>query len=71
MVIFTKMGWHPNRLIAHGEWRAVKSDPKWNDRDCHEALEDMRTDLAAALTGGRRSLTGTSTVVEEDDTMLP
>ncbi len=70
IVIFTKLGWHPNRLIAHGEWRAVKSDPKWNEKDCHQNLEDMRADLATALAGGRLSLGEIGTVLEED-TMLP
>jgi hypothetical protein len=34
-------------------------------------MEDMRADLAVALAGGRRSVRRSTTITEEDDTMLP
>jgi hypothetical protein len=71
VVIFKRMGWHPNRLIAHGEWRARKPDPAWNAKNSHTNMEDMRADLAVALAGGRRSVRPSTTIPEEDDTMLP
>lgn len=69
LVIFTRMGWSANRLIAHGEWRSRKPDPAWNEKDCHANLEDMRSDLAAGLGGA--PLRKRTSLVEEDDTMLP
>jgi hypothetical protein len=67
VVIFERMGWHPNRLIGHGEWRARKPDPAWNEKSSHNNMEDMRADLAVALAGVRPS----PTITQEDDTMLP
>lgn len=70
VVIFQRMEWHPNRLIAHGEWRSRKPDPAWNAHDCHLNMEEMRADLAAAIAGGRRSvrrLVGP----KEEETLLP
>jgi hypothetical protein len=71
VVIFTRMGWHPNRLIAHGEWRSRKPDPAWNAKNSHANMEDMRADLAVALAGGQRSVRRSTTITKEDDTMLP
>lgn len=70
VVIFQQMEWHPNRLIAHGEWRSRKPDPAWNDKDSHSNMEDMRADLATALGGGRRSVQHVE-IPQEEDTLLP
>jgi hypothetical protein len=70
LVIFEEMGWPAERLIAHGEWTDRKRDPKWNDKNSHHNLEDLRADLRSALGGGRSRLQAVA--IEEDiDTMLP
>jgi hypothetical protein len=72
IVIFDKMGWTAERLIAHGEWTDRKTDPGWNEKNSHENLEDLRADLRAALGGGAvRLMTVPTHEEEEDDTMLP
>lgn len=68
-VIFERMGWQAERLIGHGEWTDRKSDPKWNEKDSHQNLEDLRADLSAAL--GGKIIRVDTTHLEEDDTMLP
>jgi hypothetical protein len=69
LAIFRRMGWNPNRLIAHGEWTSRKPDPKWNGKNSHQNLEDLRTDLAAALGGGGTTIK--AVIKEDDDAMLP
>ena len=74
LVIFEEMGWAAEKLIAHGEWTDRKTDPKWNDKNSHENLQDLRADLRAALGGGRPRLMTAPTQEkkeEDDDTMLP
>jgi hypothetical protein len=75
VVIFKRMGWSANRLIAHGEWTSRKPDPHWNDKDPHQNLEDLRTDLAAALGGAPSARLSMMAVQpkreEEEDAMLP
>lgn len=70
LVIFEKMGWPAERLIAHGEWTDRKTDPRWNKKNSHENLEELRADLRKALGGEIVRLTTVPTE-EEDDTMLP
>ena len=70
LVIFRRLGWPAERLIAHGEWTARKVDPRWNNKNCHQNLVDLRADLRAALADGT-SIPMVTTESEEDDTMLP
>lgn len=51
VVIFERLGWVAEKLIAHGEWTDRKSDPHWNDKDSHQNLEDLRADLRDLLGG--------------------
>jgi hypothetical protein len=80
IVIFDRMGWTAERLIGHGEWTDRKTDPRWNDKNSHHNLEDLRADLRSALGGETTRLSTTMTVMtamtapateEDDDTMLP
>ncbi len=69
LVIFDQMGWAAERLIAHGEWTARKVDPRWNDKNCHQNMEDLRADLRSALGSGAPLIHQVQE--DEEDTMLP